>query len=67
MTVEPQTDEVDLRLREQLVHGEIEGEEYSVSVNVDGKAIFVEFDDERVMFSISDMIKSSYKHVFEEE
>lgn len=63
MPIEGEIDESDLRLRESLLGGEIEGESFDVTLNADGQAIFVEFSEDRVQFDISDMIEEAYEMV----
>lgn len=59
-----EVDEAAMRLRQHLGDGEIGGEEFSLSMNADNGAIFVEFDEERVLFHISDLPPAAYNLVF---
>lgn len=66
MPVEGEIDEAELRLRTHLGDGEIEGEEFQISLNADNQEFFVEFDDERVMYSTRDMVIDAYEKVYGE-
>lgn len=64
-TVSPET--IDgLRLRQALGDGTIEGEDFDISLNMDGQAVFIDFDSTEgmVQFSMSDMIAVAYEHEF---
>lgn len=66
MGVEPVVDEAEMRLRTQMGTGEIEDEEFKVSLNIDSGAVFVEFSDgPRLMYRTEDMVKEAYRAAFE--
>jgi len=51
-----------LRLRIQLLTGKFGGIQCSVSLNVDNKAIFVEFEGQpRVIYSVPEMINDAFE------
>lgn len=56
-----------LALRIGLASGEIDGEEYNISLNVDCRAIFVEFParKERVEYLTADLAEDAYKMLLE--
>lgn len=59
--VTPTDDDAEYRLREELVSGTIDGVDYSVTTNIDGAAVFVEFDDGRMTYDVGDMVVEAYK------
>jgi len=67
LAIEGEVDEAAMRLRQHLGDGEIGGEEFNLSINIDGMAMFVEFENERVMFSVDEMVRGAYAMLFGEE
>jgi hypothetical protein len=66
MFIEPELNEAKMRMRQHLGDGEINGEEFDLSMNIDGMAMFVEFEEERVMLPISDLPRAGYMLVYGE-
>jgi hypothetical protein len=64
MTIEGQLDDSEYRLRQELGQGEIEGEDVQISLNADQSCVFIEFDEERVMYRIPDMVMDGYEMVY---
>lgn len=65
MPVEGTVDESTYRLRQTLGSGEIEGQSVDISVNADGAAVFIEFDDTRVMYDTRAMVADAYRMVYD--
>lgn len=67
MPIEGEIDDADLRFRVQQASGEIEGEGFDISMNIDAGLLFVEFEEERVSFTVDDMVSEAYSLVYEED
>jgi hypothetical protein len=62
--VQPEVDSADFRMRTDLGDGEIDGHAFDLAQNIDGQAVFVNFQDgPRVMFGMGDMVQAAYAHV----
>jgi len=56
------SDEEKFTLREHWAEGKIEGRKFNVSRNIDGKAIYVEFDGwKKVTYLLSDIVQDAYE------
>jgi len=63
MAIKGKLDGANLRLREKMASGKIEGVPYEVTMNVDGTIIFVEMMDKRMMYQTADMVIDTYKRL----
>lgn len=68
MSVEGElTDGKQLYLRNQLGNGTIEGLKFDLSISIDNKAIFIEFEKGWVIYHTKDMIEDAYRKIREVE
>jgi hypothetical protein len=69
VTVEPEIDEAEYRMREQLGEATIEGESVEISINIDGKAVFFDFPekDVRLKYNMTDLLAAAYEKMEENQ
>ena len=61
------TDGKQLYLRQNLGDGEINGKKFSFSLNIDGKCVFIEFENAWAIYHTRDMITEAYDLIFGEK